>query len=112
MLSVSPVVYALAAITAVLWGFAPVLDRQGMDAGGTTVQASTVVVVVDSLLYWVALLALQGFDAFADLSLATLRLFLAAGFVGTALGRLAVFAGVRRVGVALIVVGGVLVALG
>jgi DME family drug/metabolite transporter len=106
MLSASPVVYALAAITAVLWGFAPVLDRQGMDAGGTTVQASTVVVVVDSLL------ALQGFDAFADLSLATLRLFLAAGFVGTALGRLAVFAGVRRVGVALIVVGGVLVALG
>lgn len=91
-------VVGLALIPAVLWGLSPVLSKRGMAAGGSSLQASLVVVVVDSSLYWTALLALQGFDVFANLSLAAMGLFAAAGFVGTALGRLAVFAGVHRVG--------------
>lgn len=91
-------VVALALFPAVLWGFSPVLSKQGMAAGGSSLQASLVVVVVDSSLYWVALLAFQGLDVFANLSLAAIGLFAAAGFVGTALGRLAVFVGVHRVG--------------
>lgn len=95
---VDPVVVALALVPAVLWGFSPVLSKRGMAAGGSSLQASLVVVVVDSTLYWLALLLLQGIDLFADLSLAAMALFAGAGFVGTALGRLAVFAGVHRVG--------------
>lgn len=97
-LAAPPVVYALAMVPAVLWGFSPVLSKRGMAAGGTSLQASLTVVLVDSVLYLVALLALQGFDLFAGLTPATLGLFVLAGVVGTALGRLATFTGVDRVG--------------
>lgn len=97
-LSAPPMVYALALVPALLWGFSPVLSKRGMAAGGTSLQASLTVVVVDTSLYLVALLATQGLDVFADLTGRTLGLFLLAGVVGTALGRLATFTGVDRVG--------------
>lgn len=91
-------VHVLALVPAVLWGFSPVLSKRGMAGGGSSLQASLTVVVVDSSLYWVALAALQGTDLFAGVTPASAGLFLAAGVVGTALGRLAVFVGVDRVG--------------
>ncbi|QKY21007.1 DMT family transporter [Halolamina sp. CBA1230] len=97
-LAAPPVVYALALLPALLWGFSPVLSKRGMAAGGGSLQASLVVVIVDSALYLVALAVLQGGNAFADLSPETLGIFLLAGVVGTALGRLSTFAGVDRVG--------------
>lgn len=97
-LAAPPVVYALALVPALLWGFSPVLSKRGMAAGGTSLQASLTVVLVDSALFLVALLALQGFDLFAGLTPETLGLFVLSGVVGTALGRLATFAGVDRVG--------------
>ncbi len=100
-LSAPPIIYALTLLTALLWGFGPILDKRGMDAGGTTLQASIVVVLVDSGLYWLALAGLAlvtGVAPFADITLLAAGIFVGAGFVGTALGRLAVFAGVRRVG--------------
>lgn len=98
VLAAPPVVYALALVPAVLWGFSPVLSKRGMAAGGGAVQAALTVVVVDTSLYWVALLVRQGLDAFAGLTPASLGVFAVAGFVGTALGRIAVFHGVDRVG--------------
>jgi uncharacterized membrane protein len=100
-LSASPAVYALAMVPALLWGFSPVLSKRGMAEGGRPMQASLVVVGVDSALYLGALGALgaiTGRPAFAGLTPATLGVFLVAGLVGTALGRLATFAGVQRVG--------------
>jgi uncharacterized membrane protein len=94
----SPEVYALAVLTALLWGFEPILAKRGMAAGGTTLQASLVVVVVDAGLYWLVLLATEGLGGLARLTPFAVGLFLLAGFVGTALGRLAIFAGVRRLG--------------
>ncbi len=91
-------VYALALVPAVLWGFSPILSKRGMAGGGSSLQASLTVVVVDSSLYWVALFALQGLAVFASVTPASAALFLASGLVGTALGRLAVFVGVDRVG--------------
>jgi DME family drug/metabolite transporter len=93
-----PVVYALALVPAVLWGFSPILSKRGMAGGGSSLQASLVVVAVDSTLYWVALAALDGTAALAGVSTAAVALFFGAGVVGTALGRLAVFRGVDRVG--------------
>jgi len=97
-LAAPPVVYALALVPALLWGFSPVLSKRGMAAGGSSLQASLVVVLVDSMLYLVALAVLQGGDAFAGLTAETFGVFLLAGVFGTALGRLATFAGVDRVG--------------
>ncbi|WP_435344305.1 EamA family transporter [Haloarchaeobius sp. HRN-SO-5] len=91
-------VYLLALVPAVLWGFTPILDKRGMSLGGTAVQASLVVVLVDLSLFGIALAVSQGTQAFAGLDLAIAGLFLFAGATGTALGRLAVFVGVDRVG--------------
>ncbi|GAB7094048.1 hypothetical protein JCM30237_12000 [Halolamina litorea] len=97
-LAAPPEVYALALVPALLWGFSPVLSKRGMAAGGTSLQASLAVVLVDSTLYLAGLAILRGGDAFAGLDTTTLGVFLLAGVVGTALGRLATFAGVDRVG--------------
>jgi DME family drug/metabolite transporter len=91
-------VYALALVPAVLWGFGPILDKRGMDAGGGSLQASLVVVIVDSGLFWLALLVRSWPDPFAGLTPRLVGLFAVAGFLGTALGRIFVFAGVERVG--------------
>ena len=91
-------VVVLAMVPALLWGFTPILSKRGMAGGGSSLQASLTVVVVDTALYWAALLAIQGFDLGSGVSFEAAGLFLAAGVVGTALGRLAVFTGVDRVG--------------
>lgn len=95
---VDSVVIALALLPAVLWGFSPVLSKRGMAGGGSSLQASLVVVIVDSVLYWAALFLRQGIAIFANLDLVAIAVFGAAGVFGTALGRLATFAGVHRVG--------------
>lgn len=92
------VVYALALVPALLWGFSPILSKRGMAGGGSSLQASLIVVVVDSVLYWAILLAIQGVDIGSGITIEAATLFLGAGVVGTALGRLAVFTGVDRVG--------------
>lgn len=91
-------VVALALLPAVLWGFSPILSKRGMAGGGSSLQASLVVVAVDTTLYGLALLVTTGLAVSAGLEPAAVGLFVAAGVVGTALGRLAVFVGVDRVG--------------
>lgn len=98
LLSAPPEVYLLALVPALLWGFSPVLSKRGMSLGGDPVQASLVVVVVDTGLYWLLLVVRQGFDVFAGVTPATLGVFVVSGAVGTAFGRIAVFNGVERVG--------------
>lgn len=91
-------VYGFALLTAVLWGFTPVLDRRGMDAGGEAVQGAIIVVAVDSCCYWLALAVLEWPDPLGGLGTWALWVFAVAGVLGTALGRIAVLAGVARVG--------------
>jgi len=69
-----------------------------MAGGGSSLQASLTVVVVDTTLFASALLVLQGTNAFSSVTPAAAAVFLGAGLVGTALGRLATFTGVDRVG--------------
>lgn len=95
---VEQLVVALALVPAVLWGFSPILSKRGMAAGGSSLQAALVVVIVDSLLYWSAMLIRQGPELFLSLSVEAIVVFGGAGVVGTALGRLATFTGVDRVG--------------
>ncbi|WP_256391590.1 DMT family transporter [Natronoarchaeum rubrum] len=92
---------ALALIPAVLWGLTPIFDKRGMAAGGGSVQASLVVVVVEVAIYWTAIAALRGGSAFSGLTPEILAVFVGAGVVGTALGRIVIFVGVDRVGASL-----------
>ncbi|MGM0397505.1 MAG: EamA family transporter [Halobacteriota archaeon] len=94
-------VYALALLPAVIWGFTPILSKRGMAGGGSSLQASLVVVAVDTTLYVLVLLATRGTEIFVDLPFEAIALFVLAGVVGTALGRLAIFTGVDRVGAAI-----------
>jgi uncharacterized membrane protein len=91
-------VYLLALLPAVIWGFTPVLDKRGMSLEGTALQAALVVVVVDLSLFTAALLITRGPALLDGLDPAVAGLFLFAGMTGTALGRLAIFVGVDRVG--------------
>jgi uncharacterized membrane protein len=97
VLSDGLLVYLFALVPAVIWGFTPVLDKRGMSYEGTALQASLVVVVVD-LAIVLSLLLFRGTVPFVGLDLEVVGLFLFAGATGTALGRLAIFVGVDRVG--------------
>lgn len=94
-------VVALALTPAILWGLAPIFDKRGMAAGGGSVQASLVVVLVDTSVYWLVVAALYGTDAFAGLTPTVAGVFVFAGVIGTALGRITIFVGVDRVGASL-----------
>ena len=94
-------VLALALLPAILWGLAPVFDKRGMAAGGGSVQASLVVVIVDSTLYWLVIAVLYGSSAFSGLTLEAFAVFAFAGVIGTALGRITIFVGVDKVGASL-----------
>lgn len=91
--------YALALLTALLWGFTPILDKRGMLDGGTPLQASILVVLVDSSIYWVLIAAMPNSRTpFEGVSPWIVGLFVLSGILGTSLGRLALFAGVDRLG--------------
>jgi drug/metabolite transporter, DME family len=94
-------VVALALVPAIFWGFAPIFDKRGMAAGGGPVQASIVVVVVELVVYWLAIAALYGGSAFSGLTLEVVAVFVFAGVIGTSLGRITIFVGVDRVGASL-----------
>lgn len=101
MIDPSPEVLAFAVLPAILWGFAPIFDKRGMAAGGGSVQASIVVVCVELAFYWAVLGLFYRESAFAGLSIEILAVFVFAGVIGTALGRITIFVGVDRVGASL-----------
>lgn len=92
------IVYALSLVPAVLWGFGPILDKRGMDAGGTSLQAAFVVVLLNTVLFWVALTVRSWPNPLAGLTPRVVLLFTVAGLVGTAAARIFVFVGVDRLG--------------
>lgn len=94
-------VLALALVPAIFWGSAPIFDKRGMAAGGGSVQASLVVVVVELVCYWLAIAVLYGRSAFAGLTLEVFVVFVFAGVIGTAIGRITIFVGVDKVGASL-----------
>lgn len=100
-LSAPQLVYVLALAPAFLWGFGPILDKRAMSEGGAPLQATVVVLFVDILLFALALVVqwtLDGKVPLVDLPLWVLGLFVLGGIFGTAIGRLATFAGVRLLG--------------
>jgi len=92
-------VVLLALFPALLWGFEPIVSKRGMNAGGRSLQAAVTAVAVSSVLYWSALLLVDGpANLTRSLDPASVGVFVLAGVVGTAFGRLGMFVGIRRVG--------------
>lgn len=91
-------VYAFAIVTAITWGFVPILIKRGLSVGGSALQATVSIVFVDTVLFWAVLVATAGGAALVGIDVRTAVIFLGGGAVGTAVGRLASFVGVRRVG--------------
>lgn len=96
-------VYALAVLSSVAWGLSTVISKRGLDAGGTPAQSALVVEVVNGLLFWGALLV--GGGSILGLSPRTIGIFVVAGVIGTAIGRVIHYTGVRRVGASITAAG-------
>lgn len=91
----------LAIFPTILWGLSPVVVKYALAEGGTTLQALVVILAVDTGLLWIATTLVHGPAAVLSLSPTALGLFAAAGVLGTALGRLAVYEGIDRLGAAI-----------
>lgn len=75
-----------------------VLSKRGLAEGGTTLQVSVVVSAISALVYWPLLFGLYGQGALAAFTPVGIGIFIVAGVVGTALGRLSSFVAINRVG--------------
>lgn len=92
-------VYVLSLLTAITWGMSPVFVKRGLSEGGSSLHAAIMTVSISSSLYWLVLIVRDSPGGlFSSLSLWDIGLFLFAGLVGTAIGRLLYYAGVRRIG--------------
>ena len=88
----------VALVAAGFWSMSMVLSKRGLSEGGTSLQVTVVVTGIAVLVYWPFLFVQYGtglFDAFTPVGVGV---FVAAGLVGTALGRLSSFAAINRVG--------------
>lgn len=89
----------LALIGALFFGLEPILSKRGLDAGGTWLQSTLMLLVVRVLLFWSALFAVAGpGGALSGLTPIAIGLFGIASVVATALGRPALYVGFDRVG--------------
>ena len=92
-------VYLFALLAAIFWGSAPVVFKKGLEAEGTSMLATIVASVVGFTLFFGLSTALYGpEESYLGLPPAGIAVFLLGGAVGSALGRLAQYAGVNRVG--------------
>lgn len=95
----APEVYGFALLTAVLWGLTGVVMKLGLERGGTSMLATVIVVVVSFSLFLAASTIAYGVgDFYRGVPPAAIGLFVLAGVIGGAFGRLASFVGVDRVG--------------
>jgi DME family drug/metabolite transporter len=96
----APTLVYLAGFTAALfWGIAPVLSKRGFTYGGNPFLVTSIIVTTSVILFWSLLAASQGVtDVLPDISPAGYGIFLLAGFVGTAVGRINNYAGIDHVG--------------
>lgn len=90
--------YLFPLFTAVLWGLGPIPAKRGLDHGGGPFLIATVIVLTGNVIFWSAVLVTTSGEPFSRVPAQGVGLFLAAGLIGTVLGRLADYTGVDRVG--------------
>lgn len=86
-------------LAALFWGLQPVVAKRGLSFGAGPMDVTTIVVTTGLVTLWTALAVLRGpTNAAPDLAPAGYAVFLLGGLVGSALGRIANYSGVNRVG--------------
>lgn len=86
-------------LAAVFWGIQPVVAKRGMSFGATPLEVTSIVVTTGLVTIWGTLALLRGpTNVLPDLAPTGYAVFLLGGFVGSAIGRLANYSGVHRVG--------------
>jgi uncharacterized membrane protein len=96
-MSVPAELFVFSLAPALLWGISPTFTKRGLVGGGTSLQASVVVVTVGAVCYWLGLVALGDPSHLRMLSVRSVAIFSVSGVVG-AVAWLASFTGVKRVG--------------
>lgn len=90
--------YVFPLVTAVFWGLGPIPAKRGLDHGGGAFLIATVIVLTGNVIYWTAVLVTSSGEPFTGIPASGIALFLAAGVIGTVLGRITDYTGVDRVG--------------
>jgi len=86
-------------LSALFWGLSPVVSKRGLSYGGSPLVVALIVVVTGFVFLWGIQLVTNGVGQFAPgLTRNGYLVFIAAGFIGTAIGRISNYAGVDRVG--------------
>ena len=91
-------VYLVAAASAVFRGADPIVSKRGLEAGGTWLQNTLVVLAVRAAVFWTALLVVATGDPLRGITLRAVIIFAAAGVLAAGVGQLAFYVGVARVG--------------
>ncbi|MFW6385021.1 MAG: EamA family transporter [Halodesulfurarchaeum sp.] len=88
----------MATLAAGIWSLSMVVSKLGLESGGTSLQVSVIVAGTDVAVYLVILSVMGQLGSMTQIPAFGLGAFALAGVFGTALGRFASFAGIRRVG--------------
>lgn len=92
-------VVLLAVTSALFWGIGPIFSRLGMQHGGSSKQATLIVLVVGAGTFWIVSLVRSGGGAlFTDVTRDTVLVFASAGVLGTSIAWLLWFRGIDQVG--------------
>lgn len=98
-MAVVKLAYLAGILTAVCWGFSPILSKRGLSEGGSPLSVALTVVVTGWVLLWGSLLFIfRPSQPVLEASLEALGIFVAGGLFGTAIGRIATYSGVDRLG--------------
>lgn len=98
MAATTPVVL-LAITSGVFWGIGPIFSKLGMQRGGSSRQATLIVLLVGAGLFWSVLFVRSGGGRlFTAIAPEIIILFAAAGVLGTSFAWLLWFRGIDRVG--------------
>lgn len=86
-------------VAAIFWGISPVLSKRGFTTGGTPLLATLALVIFGTIGLWTVTGLTTEFQTIRDsLTLATAGPFVLGGVVGTGVGRLLNYSGVKALG--------------
>lgn len=95
----SSIVVLSGVLTAVFWGLSPVLSKRGFTTGGTPLLAALILVTFGTVGLWALTLVTHGFQTILGaLTPAAAGPFVLGGIVGTGIGRLLNYSGVKALG--------------
>jgi len=92
-------VILLSALSGVFWGASPIFSKLGMERGGSAKQATLIVLLVGSVIFWaLSVVRNGGATILTDVAAETVFLFVTAGVLSTSVAWVLWFRGISRIG--------------